>query len=437
VPGSRERELARALAAVLDGVQPAVGEAGALASVLTRAAGSARVEVPAAEVEAALDRSRRLLPEQGRRRIPRLALALAGVAAAAAAVVVVVVVSPFSGAPGLDVGARAAEALGDAETVLAVTQHVRPAEPGTFPASTREGWLDLFEGRAHWMQRVEGRLVAETLVEPGSVQHYLPPQDALITAGSCAAFATGCTELVDPIAFYREALAAADGPDVSDATLDGRQAYRLVLPVQALPDTARIEQVVFLDAQTYLPLRIVWRDIPDTGPPRPFAVIDIDSIRRVAREDVPADAFALEVPAEIDIVERTESGDAVGGRTLTVEEARRLSPPLFWLGETFQGARLSEISELRFEQGTVYRVRYGDFTVWNYTSVTPPDIQAGKSVEPKVVPLPAGGVARFYFGPDGIVVGELETANRSVAVIGPEAEKSDLFAALEQLEPLQ
>ena len=157
MPASRERDLARALAAVLDGVEPAVGEAGALAAVLSRAAASARIDVPEAQVERALARSRPREAAPARKRRVRLGLVLAGAAAAAAAVVALVILSPFSRAPGLDVTARAAQALGAADTVLAVTERVRPAEEGAFRESARLGWLDLSEGRAHWTLQVEDR----------------------------------------------------------------------------------------------------------------------------------------------------------------------------------------------------------------------------------------------------------------------------------------
>ena len=198
MPASRERDLARALAAVLDGVEPAVGEAGALASVLSRAAASARIDVPEAEVERALARSRPREATRARKRRVRLGLVLAGAAAAAAAVVALVILSPFSRAPGLDVTARAAQALGAADTVLAVTERVRPAEEGAFQESARLGWLDLSEGRAHWTLQVGGRRVAETLVEPGEVRHFLPYQNVVIEASSCAAFATGCSRARRP-----------------------------------------------------------------------------------------------------------------------------------------------------------------------------------------------------------------------------------------------
>ena len=437
MPASRERDLARALAAVLDGVEPAVGEAGALASVLSRAAASARIDVPEAEVERALARSRPLEATRARKRRVRLGLVLAGAAAAAAAAVALVILSPFSRAPGLDVTARAAQALGAADTVLAVTERVRPAEEGTFQESARLGWLDLSEGRAHWTLQVGGRRVAETLVEPGEVRHFLPHQNVVIEASSCAAFATGCSELVDPIAFYREALAAADGTDVTKTVVDGRPAYRLVLPVQSLPDAARIEQVAYIDAETYLPLRFVWRDVPDQGPPRPFAIIDVVSLRILPRDEAPAGAFTLEVPSNVEVISREDAGAVTGADELTLDEARQLEPGLLWLGPEYEGRSLEGIEKVELEGGTAYRLRYGDdLTVWNYTTAVPPDIAARRNGPTKIVPLEGGGVARFYADPSGRAIGELEGAERSAAIVAPDLEKVDVFRALELLAPL-
>jgi hypothetical protein len=437
VPVSRDRDLARLLAAVLDGVEPAVGEAGALASVLEQAAESARFEMPAVEVEEALGRARRRVQPGIRRPIIRVGIVLAGVAAAAAAAVVIVVVAPFSRAPGLDVTARASEALGGAGTVLEVTELVRPAEEGTFEESTRVGWLDVDKGRARWTQRVGGRRMSETLLEPRSLRHYLPQQNAVIAARSCAAFASGCADLVDPVAFYRDALAAADGAEVTETVVDGKRAYRIVLPVQSLPDTSRIEQVAFVDAETYLPLRLVWRDVPDRGPPRPFATIDVVSVRLVPREEAPADAFTLRLPEDVEVVERTEAGAIVETRVLGLDQGRRIEPALLWLGAEYDGVPLESIEEVVLEEGRAYRLQYGELTVWNYTTTVPADILARLLGPTKVVPLENGSIVRFYEDSSGRAVGELESANRSAAIVAPDLEKGEVFDALNRLAPLR
>jgi hypothetical protein len=428
-----ERELARRLARVLDGEERGDGEAAALAALLERAAESARLDVPPAEVEQALDRSRPRAPETRRRPSVRVGLALAGVAAAAAAAIALLVISPFGD---LDVAEEASAALVEDDSVLSLVERIVPAEPGTFRESTRTGWLDLANGRARWTQEVFGRVVAETLVEPGSVQHYLPGQETVIVGPSCSAFAGGCADVVDPVAFYRDALAAADDPAVTETTFEGRDAYEIVLPVQTLPDGARIEQVATVDAETYLPLRIVWRDVAADGAVRPFAVIEIDSLELVPPAEVPAGAFALELPADVRVVERAEAGSVLGERPLTLDEARALEPALYWLGPEYRGVRLESIDEVQLEGGVAYRMRYGDVVVWNYTTTLPPEVAASRSGPLKIVPLD-DGTARFASPAGGPIVGEYERADGSTAVVAPEFTKLDVFGALESLEPLR
>jgi hypothetical protein len=283
---------------------------------------------------------------------------------------------------------------------------------------------------------VYGRIVAETLVEPGSVRHYLPQQDTVIAGPSCATFASGCADVVDPVAFYREALAVAEEPDVTEVTFAGRKAYRIVLPVQALPDAARIEQVAIVDAETYLPRQIVWRDVAADGSARPFAVIDIASLRLVPRAEVPSGAFTLEVPADVRVVERVEAGSVESERPISLDDARALEPPLYWLGPVFNGVQLEAIDEVRLEGGIAYRLRYGDVVVWNYTTAVPTEIVAGQSGPAKVVPLD-DGTARFTSPRGGPIIGEYERADGSTAILAPELTKLDVFGALDRLEPLR
>jgi hypothetical protein len=430
-----EREQARRLARVLDGEEPGDGETKMLAELLERAAQSARLDVPEVEVEQALQRSRPGFPERvpwRRRASGRAGLALAGVAAAAVAIALVVA-APFRE---LDVASEARAALAVDDAVLSVVERVVPAEPGTFRESTRTGWLDLANGRARWTQEVSGRTVAETLVEPGAVRHYLPSQNAVIVGASCAAFPGGCADAVDPIAFYRDALATAPEPAIEEIRLAGRDAYRISLPVQTLPDGARIEQVATVDAESYLPLSIVWQDVGADGAARPFAVIEVDSLELVPRADVPADAFALDLPEDVRVVERSEAGDVVGERPLSLDEARALDPPLLWLGPEYRGIRLEAIDEVRLEGGVAHRLGYGDVVVWNYEDAVPPEIVEGQTGPVKVVPF-GGGTARFTAPEGGPLIGVLERADRSVAIVAPESTKLDIFNALDSLQPLR
>jgi hypothetical protein len=430
-----ERELAARLARVLDGVETGDGETAALALLLERAAASARILVPETEVERALAGSR---PHVVRRRrlSLRVGLAAAGVAAAAVAAILLVVLSPFTSAPGLDVEARAAGALGGPDSVLSVVLRVSPADRESFPASGRIGWLDLAEGRARWTQTVGGRPVAETLVEPGSFKRYLLGDGVLLEGSSCRAFASGCAELVDPIALYRDALMGGEAA-VTETTYEGRAAYRVVLPVQELSDAARVELVAIVDRETYLPIRISWRDVPESGPPRPFAVIDVVRLQLVDRDDVPRSAFELDVPPEVPVIEREPPGGSGEARSLTLEDARQIEPPLLWLGAEYNGRALDGIAEVDLGAAPAVRLSYGDqLVVWNYTTVVPPEILARRGSPEKTITLEDGGVAHFYASDAGLLVMEVERPDRSVAIVAPALSKEDLFAALDRLVEL-
>ncbi len=181
--------------------------------------------------------------------------------------------------------------------------------PGTFPSSTRTSWLDSSRGIAHWVQLTGGQKVEEVLVERGRMRRFLPAQHLLIVGSSCRAFASGCAELVDPVAFYRRALA---GGGAVRSKREG-DVYRLTLPLQSLPDAVRIEQVVTVDAETFLPKLIEWRE---NG--RPVSRITIESIERIPRSQV-YELLDLRTPAR-------HSGRAANGVRGAAAEARREAP---------------------------------------------------------------------------------------------------------------
>jgi hypothetical protein len=54
----------------------------------------------------------------------------------------------------------------------------------------------------------------------------------------------------------------------------------------------------------------------------------------------------------------------------------------------------------------------------------------------KVVPF-GGGTARFTAPEGGPLIGVLERADRSVAIVAPESTKLDIFNALDSLQPLR
>src|SRR6476646_2128293 len=283
MPRGDDRDAARRLAAVLDGAEPGDADLATVARVLRDAATAARLDVPDDELERALERARPPAPQD---RAPRSRLRVAGVTLAIAAVLAVAIVLalPFTSAPvTVDVQARALAALGGRGTVLSVAEVVRPGPGRSFPASLRTGWIDVGGGRQRWTQTVGGTVVAETLVQGGRITRYDPESGSAVVAASCAALASGCAEGVDPVAFYRRALAASGPLRSSARDVGGRRVFRVVLPVQTLADRVRIVQVATIDAVTYLPRRIERRQVLTGGRERTFADI---VVRDIARTDV-------------------------------------------------------------------------------------------------------------------------------------------------------
>jgi hypothetical protein len=433
MPRVDDREAARRLAAVLDGTEPGDADLATVARVLRDAAAAARFDVADAEVERALRQARpRPTPQPPRR---RLRLACAGLAAAAVLAVAILLALPFTSGPvDVDVQARALAALGGTGQVLRVTEVVRPGPGAAFPVSVRTGWISAADGRQRWTQSVNGTVVAETLVDHGRITRYDPASGTAVIAASCAVLASGCAESVDPVAFYRHALAAA-GPLRTHARMEGgRRVYRIALPVERLADSTRIVQVATLDAATFLPVRIEWRQL-EPGGARTFATIAV-------REVIPVDADALgpgvldlELPPGTPTTQLAAPGQPVrllGVHRLTLAEARALVPHPWWLGRRFMGSRAADAVLLRYTGGTAVRIRYGRTTVWTYGRVIPPPL-LGARVPEKTVPV-GGGVVRFYAARGGALIGERSIPGGTVAVRTPG--NADAFTALTVVHPL-
>jgi hypothetical protein len=292
--------------------------------------------------------------------------------------------------------------------VLEVIERITPGPAGGFPASTRTGWIDPARSRAAWVQRTDaGVAIDETLVADGRITRYDPGTGTAVVARTCAALATGCASAVDPVAVYRRALTRSAAAETQTVTFQGRPAYRFSVPVQRLPDAARVAQVVTVDAGTLLPERIEWRLARPGGRPRAEAVIDIREARVTPRELAPRDAFAIVLPPHTTVTELQGKGRPVrlaGVRRLTLAEARALRPAIDWLGPGFGGHRLTAIDLLRYGDGTAVRLRYGPLAVWNYGPVIPPPLLGTVGVPAKQFPV-GSGTARLY-----------ETAARGVAV---------------------
>jgi hypothetical protein len=433
VPRVDERDAARRLAAVLDGADPGDADLATVARVLRDAAAAARLDVADDEVEQALERAR---PPAGRVRRSRLRVAGAMLAAAAVIAAVIVLALPFTSAPvTVDVQARALAALGQRGAVLSVVEVVRPGPGQSFPTSLRTGWIDTAGERQRWTQSVGGTVVAETLVDHGRVTRYDPASGTAVVATSCAALASGCAEGVDPVAFYRRALAASGPLPSSARDVDGRRVFRVVLPVQTLADRVRIVQVATIDAATYLPRRIEWRQVLAGGRERTFAEIVVRDIARADVSTEPPSVLDLELPPGTAITQVAAPGVPVrrlGERRLTVAEARALDPSPWWFGRAYRGRRLSEIALVRYTGGTAVRIRYGSTTIWTYGRVIPPPL-LGAQVPLKTIPL-GGSIGRFYETRGGILVGERSIPSGTVAVESPGNDST--YTALGRVRPV-
>lgn len=429
-----EREAARRLAAVLDGAEAADPDLAATARVLRDAAAAVRFDVPEGDVERALERARPAPAARVARR--RLRPALVVLAAAALLAAAILFALPFGSGPvTVDVQARALAALGSRDDVLAVAEVVRPGPGGSFPASLRTGWIEVGGARQRWTQSTaDGTVVAETLVDRGRVTRYDPNAHSATVAATCTALASGCADAVDPIAFYRQALAAAGPLRTHALTRDGRRVYRVSLPVQRL-GAVRIVQVATIDAATYRPLRIAWRELRPGGGARTFAVIAVRSVTVEDETQLGPGVLDLDLPPGTTITQVSAPGvpvRLVSTRRLTVAEARAVDPRPWWLGRAYGGHPLTRIELLRYTGGTAVRMRYGPVTVWSYGRVIPPPLLGAR--EPaKTIPV-AGGVARFYATRSGVLIGERSTPTGTVAVRG--TGNGDAFTAITDLRPL-
>jgi hypothetical protein len=386
-------------------------EAAELAALLVRAAEPARFDVPADEVERALARVR---PLRRPRQLPRVAVATAALAVLVLALVL------FLPSRQQSVQARALAAFGGDDTVLHIRESIFTRIAGV-TESDRDVWLDPSRGRARWTQTVGGAIVADTFVGPGRFVRFLQLSGTRVVGTSCRSFAAGCAELIDPVTRYRAELGRAHVRAVR-TTFAGRSTYRLTLPLQG-----RIDQVVIVDAQTFLPRLIEWRELLPSG--RRFAVttIEIEVVERTARADVPAGTFAA--PPIGRVVRVVPAGRKLGERKLTVEQATPSHP--YWFGRR----GLTAIVERRYEHGRVIVVRYGGRELWSYGHAVPPELLAPRLGEVKG--FVAEGVPITLFGLGVRLVVVRESGKRSLAVVEPAATKEAIVRDLLRARPLR
>jgi hypothetical protein len=421
--------VAEQLARALEGEPTGVDEADRLASLLREAVLPARFAVTPDETERALARLPRSTPRRFR---PVGLMAAAGVAIAIAAVLVVTM--PESRTPGVDVEAQALGAIRNTGSIIEVVTRVQ--RPGSSARVIRTQWSGT-DGRTRVRERLNGSVIEDILREPGGrVVSYQASSRRVVAAPSCRSLAGVCSELIDPVSFYRDRLAAGHVSGVTTIRFGGRPAFRFILPAQSLgPGTTRIEQVVIVDAATYLPRRITWRESP-SGRSNVDAVIDVTAILPLGEE--PQQVFTVLAPAGTPIVQVNEAGGNLGppaAARLTLAEARAEFPHALWVGRRYHGLRLTRVDAIRWRSGAALRLDYGPLTVWNFNRVIPPLLLDSRTLPAK--PFPSNGVtARFYVAGHHLVA-ERDLPQNSVAVIAPELSKLQMFDVISAVRPLK
>jgi hypothetical protein len=422
-----ERALAEQLARALDGEHTGLEEADRLALLLRTAADPYKVDVDAQTTERAAAGLARAAPAARRLRGPIAAVAL--VAAAAAAFVLL----PRS-APGIDVEAQAAVAIdrtGPTYRVVSITH-----APGA-GVLRRIQWTGA-AGRTRVQVLANGRLIEDLLREPGGrVLDYQGRLHRVVIAPSCAALAGMCSELADPVSFYRARLQSAEATAVTAVRFFGRSAYRFTLPAQALGgETTRISQVVTVDATTFLPRRIVWLEQAG-GSTHVVAVIDVRSIAPISPDSQAMQRMTAPraTPVvQVDAVGRTLGPASV--RAVTPAQAAARFPHGFWLGRSFHGLRLTRLREYSWGRaGAALRLDYGPLVLWNFSTVIPHPLVEGRLLPGKELATGATST-RFYVSSSGRLVAERDFAGGSIAVIAPELRKLDMFQAVTEVRPL-
>jgi len=391
--------LARELDRALDGEETG-DEARELARLLLAAAEPARFDVTRLEVEHALARVRR--PARPRLRRPLLAIPALALAAVAAFLIV--------RTPGTSVQAHAAEAV---DATFFVVEDVH-AERGLFPATDVTGYVDGARGRAHVriFSAAEGAVAETVLHENGSVERWLARTNTTTVAPMCRVLPGGCGEVLDPFAFYVRALDEADvhARRVGDL-------YELAI------EGGRVDQVAFVDARTYLPRRIEWRQ---DG--RRVATIRLTSLERQATPVGP-DAWSMEAHDGARVVQLTDGGRPV--RVLGAEPAKPAAG-LRWLGPSYGGIP-ARVEHVRLTGGEATRVRYGDLIVWDYGSIVPPQVIQARDAPAKVFTLAGGAVVHAYYGDHSTQVADVAFGDRNVAVVSLAGDNTDVVRAAQEL----
>jgi hypothetical protein len=264
--------------------------------------------------------------------------------------------------------------------------------------------VDVFSGH--------GTLIGETALRAtGSVQRWLVRTNTIVTAPGCESLPGGCGETFDPLGLYVRSLedARAHVRRVGDE-------YELRLPA------GRVEQLVRVSAETYLPRRIVWRQ---DG--RPVATIRFTTLQRTrARSDA---EWRLGPHPGARVVELNADG-----RRVRIERVTPAKPTsgIRWLGPRFRGAR-AVVENVELTGGTATRITYGRLVVWNYRSVTPPDVLQARAPAEKVFPLPDAAIVHAFFGLSARQVAVVTYGTESVGIVSTTGDHVDVVRAAQRL----
>jgi hypothetical protein len=426
-----ERRAAEQLALALDGDPGAADEARELALLLSGAAGAARIDIPGEEVERALAGTR--LPRPGTERTRRRARPLAA-AAVAVAVVAALALPLLRSSPTVDVQARAAGAIDRRAVIHVVSRITSPT--GVLPSGGLTTWIDHGGGRERVrLTRTDdhGIPLVDVLSTPGRYLRYQVRTRTAVTGPSCRVVASGCAELLDPVELYRQALLRNGIGNARKVTTGDGQVYRFALPLPGSVGRPGIHQVVSLDAETFLPRTIEWRDSTGT-----VAVISVALVEQLAPDALPAGVFRLPLAADTHVRQVDASGAEVRlldhGR-ITLAALRSSSITTAWLGEVAGGWRLQRIDVFKYTAGIAVRYRYGDATVWTYDQVVPPVLRAGHLSPVKILEDGRSPV-HFYQTDGGGAVAERDLRDVTVAVVAPALTKIDVLQLISRARPL-
>jgi hypothetical protein len=391
-----ERVLALDLDRALAG-EDAGAEARELAALLVAAAEPAREPVTDEELERALRAARPTRVRTRRRRWPALALAFAAATAA--------VVAWALRTPGTDVQAKAADAL---DATFFVVEQVRSP---FLPPTDVTGFVDGRDGRAHVrVSRTPDGVAVDTVLHPnGGVERWLAASNTTTLAPNCEVLPGGCSEALDPLDLYLRTLDHARARRVGDA-------YELVIR------SGRVEQIVTVDARTYLPRRIEWRQGGRT--------VSVTRFSALERQRTPVDpsVWALTDHDDARVVQLTATGEPV--RVLSVRPSP-LPPGARWLGPSYAGNR-ARVALVRLTGGSALRITYGPLVVWNYRKVVPPAVLQLRGGVAKVFPI-AGGIVHASFAANGGVVADAEFADDNAAVVSKVGRKIDTIRLVQHL----